>query len=63
MFWGGNYYTLAPEESVTVSVDARVPADGLHVPVMTCEGWNTRKINISLSLRPCKRDMMPAERS
>lgn len=47
-YWTGNYFTLAPHESTTVSVSAPVAKLGKATPAVLVEGWNLQKQTISL---------------
>ena len=42
-YWTGNYFTLAPHESITVSVSAPVAKLGSSTPNVLLEGWNIEK--------------------
>jgi hypothetical protein len=48
-YWTGNYFTLAPKESITVSVSAPLAKLGSSEPTVLVEGWNIEKQVISLS--------------
>jgi hypothetical protein len=48
-YWTGNYFTLAPKESIIVSVSAPVAKMGSIEPIVLLEGWNVEKQVISLS--------------
>jgi len=48
-YWTGNYFTLAPKESITVSVSAPVAKLGSIAPTVLLEGWNVGKQVIGLS--------------
>lgn len=48
-YWTGNYFTLAPKESITVSVSAPVAKLGSEEPTVLIEGWNVEKQVISLA--------------
>ena len=48
-YWTGNYFTLAPKESITVSVSAPVAKLGSGEPTVLVEGWNVEKQVISLT--------------
>jgi len=50
-YWTGNYFTLAPHESTTVSVSAPVAKLGNVTPTVLVEGWNIEKQIISLSAK------------
>ena len=47
-YWSGNYFTLAPHESTTITV--RAPNDKLEgiKPTILVEGWNIEKQFIKL---------------
>jgi len=47
-YWAGNYFTLAPHESTTVSVSAPVAKLGSTQPTVLVEGWNIEKQVIAL---------------
>ena len=47
-YWTGNYFTLAPHESITVSVSAPVAKLGSARPTVLIEGWNISKQVIAL---------------
>jgi hypothetical protein len=47
-YWTGNYFTLAPNESTTVSVSAPVAKLGTATPKVLVEGWNLQKQVITL---------------
>jgi archaellum component FlaF (FlaF/FlaG flagellin family) len=47
-YWTGNYFTLAPKESITVSVSAPAAKLGASQPIVLVEGWNVDKQVISL---------------
>jgi hypothetical protein len=47
-YWTGNYFTLAPHESTTVSVSAPVAKLGGTQPTVLIEGWNIDKQVITL---------------
>ncbi len=48
-YWTGNYFTLAPKETITVSVSAPVAKLGGGEPTVLVEGWNVEKQVISLN--------------
>jgi hypothetical protein len=48
-YWTGNYFTLAPKESITISVSAPVAKLGSDEPTILVEGWNVEKQVINLS--------------
>lgn len=50
-YWTGNYFTLAPNESTTISVSAPVAKLGTATPTVLVEGWNTQKQIIVLSAK------------
>ena len=50
-YWTGNYFTLAPHESITVSVSAPVAKLGSSTPTVLVEGWNLKKQIIVLSAK------------
>jgi hypothetical protein len=47
-YWTGNYFSLAPHESITVSVSAPVAKLGTVKPTVLLEGWNLDKQVIAL---------------
>jgi hypothetical protein len=47
-YWTGNYFTLAPKESITVSVSAPNAKLGTNKPTVLVEGWNLQKQTIAL---------------
>jgi beta-galactosidase/beta-glucuronidase len=47
-YWTGNYFTLAPHESTTVSVSAPLAKLGNTQPTVLVEGWNVGKQVITL---------------
>ncbi|MDB5148653.1 MAG: hypothetical protein JWQ57_2673, partial [Mucilaginibacter sp.] len=47
-YWTGNYFSLAPHESITVSVSAPVAKLGTVKPTVLLEGWNLDKQVIEL---------------
>ncbi|MDO3626518.1 sugar-binding domain-containing protein [Mucilaginibacter sp. BT774] len=49
-YWTGNYFTLAPKESITVSVSAPVAKLGGVEPTVLLEGWNVEKQTIKLAV-------------
>jgi hypothetical protein len=50
-YWTGNYFTLAPHESITVSVSAPVAKLGTTTPTVLVEGWNLQKQEVTLSTK------------
>ncbi|HTD42358.1 MAG TPA: glycoside hydrolase family 2 protein, partial [Mucilaginibacter sp.] len=50
-YWTGNYFTLAPKESITVSVSAPIAKLGSVEPTVLLEGWNGEKQTIVLSAK------------
>jgi hypothetical protein len=46
--WSANYFTLAPGQSVTVSVTAPIAKLGNAKPAVLVEGWNVEKQTIDL---------------
>jgi hypothetical protein len=48
-YWTGNYFTLAPHESTTVSVSAPLAKLGSSQPTVLVEGWNIEKQSVTLS--------------
>ncbi len=50
-YWTGNYFTLAPHESTTVSVSAPVDKLGKTQPTVLLEGWNIEKQVITLPVK------------
>lgn len=47
-YWTGNYFTLAPKESITVSVSAPAARLGGANPTILVEGWNIGKQMVAL---------------
>jgi beta-galactosidase/beta-glucuronidase len=47
-YWTGNYFTLAPNESITISVSAPLAKLGNVQPTVLVEGWNIEKQVIRL---------------
>jgi len=50
-YWTANYFTLAPHESITVTVGAPVAILGNVQPIILVEGWNVAKQEIVLSAK------------
>jgi beta-galactosidase/beta-glucuronidase len=50
-YWTGNYFTLAPHESTTVSVSAPTAKLGSVQPTVLVEGWNIDKQVINLPVK------------
>jgi beta-galactosidase/beta-glucuronidase len=50
-YWTANYFTLAPGESMTVSVTAPLAKLGSAKPYVQVEGWNTGKQEVSLQIK------------
>jgi hypothetical protein len=50
-YWTGNYFTLAPHESTTVSVSAPTAKLGSTRPTVLVEGWNIDKQVITLAAK------------
>jgi len=50
-YWTGNYFTLAPNESITVAVSAPIAKLGKEQPSVLVEGWNLAKQVVSLSVK------------
>ncbi|BAU53460.1 glycoside hydrolase family 2 protein [Mucilaginibacter gotjawali] len=50
-YWTGSYFTLAPNESITVSVSAPLAKLGKTQPTVLLEGWNLPKQVISLTVK------------
>ena len=50
-YWTGNYFTLAPHESITVSVSAPLAKLGSVQPTVLVEGWNIGKQVITLPVK------------
>jgi hypothetical protein len=48
-YWSGNYFTLAPHESTTVSVSAPLEKLNGTTPTLLVEGWNLQKQTIALT--------------
>ena len=49
-YWSANYFTLAPHESITVTVSAPVAKLGTTTPTVLVEGWNVDKQTLNLPL-------------
>lgn len=49
-YWSASYFTLAPHESITVSVSAPVAKLGAVTPTVLIEGWNVDKQTLTLPL-------------
>ena len=49
-YWSANYFTLAPHESITVTVSAPVAKLGSATPTILIEGWNIDKQTLSAPL-------------
>jgi beta-galactosidase/beta-glucuronidase len=47
-YWSANYITLAPKESITVTVSAPLAKLGKDEPAILVEGWNVDKQTIDL---------------
>jgi len=47
-YWSANYFTLAPGQSITVSVSAPVAKLGSNKPSILVDGWNVDKQTINL---------------
>ena len=47
-YWTGNYFSLAPHESIVVSVSAPLAKLGGATPTLLLEGWNLQKLNMVL---------------
>jgi beta-galactosidase/beta-glucuronidase len=47
-YWSANYFTLAPGQSITVSVSAPVAKLGSNKPSVLVDGWNVDKQTINL---------------
>ncbi|TFF30453.1 glycoside hydrolase family 2 protein [Mucilaginibacter psychrotolerans] len=50
-YWTGNYFSLAPHESITVSVSAPIAKLGGKTPTVLLEGWNLQKQVITLPVK------------
>jgi len=50
-YWTGNYFTLAPGESTTLSVSAPTAKLGTQKPYVEVSGWNTDKQEVRLSVK------------
>jgi len=50
-YWTGNYFSLAPNESITVSVSAPVAKLGGVQPNVLVEGWNVEKQTVTLPVK------------
>ncbi len=50
-YWTGNYFTLAPHESTTVTVSAPTAKLGKEQPTVLLEGWNIDKQIIALPVK------------
>ena len=49
-YWTGNYFTLAPKESIIVSVSAPAAKLGGAEPTVLLEGWNVEKQTVKLAV-------------
>jgi len=50
-YWTANYFTLAPGETIAISVTAPVAKLDGQKPHVEVSGWNTEKQEISLSVK------------
>jgi len=50
-YWTANYFTLAPNESITVAVSAPIAKLGKEQPMVLVEGWNIPKQVITLHVK------------
>ena len=50
-YWTGSYFSLAPHESITVTVGAPVAKLGGKTPTVLLEGWNLQKQVITLPVK------------
>jgi hypothetical protein len=48
-FWSGNYFTLAPSESTTVTVSCPFQKLGVATPVLKVSGWNVEARELILN--------------
>jgi len=48
-YWSGNYFTLAPAESTTVTVSCPVQKLGIAAPLLKVTGWNVEEEKLVLS--------------
>ena len=48
-YWSGNYFTLAPSESTTVTVSCPVQKLGIAAPSLKVSGWNVEAQELILS--------------
>ncbi len=49
-YWSANYFTLAPHESITVTVSAPIAKIGTTMPTILVEGWNVDKQTLTLAM-------------
>ena len=47
-FWSGNYITLAPSETTTLTVSCPVQKIGTSIPVIKVSGWNVKQQEVKL---------------
>jgi beta-galactosidase/beta-glucuronidase len=47
-YWSGNYFTLSPSESTTVTVSSPVQKISGEVPVLKVSGWNVEEQKLTL---------------
>jgi len=48
-YWSGNYFTLAPAETTTVTVSCPVQKLGVATPVLKVSGWNVKAQELVLT--------------
>ena len=50
-YWSGNYFTLAPDESTTVTVSCPVQKLGNGTPLLKVSGWNVIEQELGLTIK------------
>jgi hypothetical protein len=48
-YWSGNYFTLAPAESIALTVSCPVQKPGAEVPLLKISGWNVEEQKLILA--------------
>jgi len=48
-FWSANYFTLAPAESITLTVSCPVDKSGVGTPCLKVSGWNVKSQELVLN--------------
>jgi len=48
-YWSGNYFTLAPSESTTLTVICPVQKPGVATPLLKVSGWNVEARDLVLT--------------